>query len=90
MGGFLESLGLPDTRAVQEALFEEYGPADGRIKKAEKATFFRVDQSQIYRGADGKPLSHVCTIFAEIKGDGGLSITLRGNVPLEAPVEQWM
>jgi hypothetical protein len=90
MGGFLESLGLPDTRPLQEVLFKEYGPTDGRIKKAEKASFFRVDQSQIHTGADRKPLSHVCTIFAEVKGDGGLTITLRGNVPLEAPVQEWI
>jgi len=90
MGGFLESLGLPDTRSLQEALFKEYGPADGRIKKAEKASFFRVDQSQIHTGADGKPLSHVCTIFAEVKGDSGLTITLRGNVPMDSPVQKWI
>jgi hypothetical protein len=90
MGSFLDSLGLPDTRTLQEALFKTYGPSDGRIKKAAKASFFRVDQSQMYTGADGKPLSHVCTMFAEVRGDGGLMITLRGNVPLDSPVQGWI
>ena len=90
MGNFLSSLGLPDPYALQKALFDKYGPADKRKKKAEKTSIFRVDGCEMYTGADGNPLSHVCTMFVEVDGNAGLRVSLNGNVPLDEPVQLWI
>ena len=79
-----------DTNSLRKTLFDEYGPSDRRIKKVEKAIHFRVDECEIHRGADGKPLSHVCTIYAQVNDDGSLRVSLNGNVPLEEPVQRWI
>jgi hypothetical protein len=79
---FFEGEELTPTHHLQKTLFEEYGPADRRIKKIEKATVFRVDGSEIHRGADGKPLSHVCTIYVHVESQKKLTVSLSGNVPL--------
>src|SRR5208282_5150548 len=76
MGNLLSSLGLPNPYPLQKALFDKYGPADKRKKKAEKTSIFRVDGCEIHTGADGNPLSHVCTIFVEVDGDGSLTVRL--------------
>ena len=79
-----------DTYTLRKTLFGEYGASDRRIKKIEKAIHFRVDECEIYTGADGKPLSHVCTIYALVNDDGSLKVSLCGNVPLETPVQRWI
>jgi hypothetical protein len=90
MGNFISNLGLPNPYPLQKALFDKYGPADKRKKNAEKTSIFRVDGCEIYTGADGNPLSHVCTIFVEVDGDGSLKVRLSGNVPLDQPVQEWI
>jgi hypothetical protein len=89
-GSFLMALDGADTYPLRKTLFDEYGPSDRRIKKLEKAVHFRVDGCEAYTGADGNPLSHVCTIFARVADDGSLKVSLSGNVPLEAPVQRWI
>lgn len=90
MENFLSGFGLPDPAPLQKALFEKYGPADRRHKKPEATTNFRVDQCEMLTGADGKPLSHVCTIFVRVDGNGALEVWLGGNVPLDEPVQAWI
>src|SRR5260370_42575826 len=79
-----------DTYPLRKTLFDEYGPSDRRIKKLEKAIHFRVDECQIHTGADGNPLSHVCTIYALVNDDGSLKVSFCGNVPMETPVQRWI
>jgi|SRR5579864_607293 len=89
-GSILTALDGADTYTLRKTLFGEYGASDRRIKKIEKAIHFRVDECEGYTGADGKPLSHVCTIYAYVNNDGSLSVSLRGNVPVEEPVQRWI
>lgn len=79
-----------ETYSLRKTLFDEYGPSDRRIKKIDKAIHFRVDVCEGYTGADGNPLSHVCTIYARVNDDGSLRVSLTGNVPLEKPVQRWI
>jgi hypothetical protein len=88
--GFFDDKELTLTHALRRALFDQYGPADRRIKKLEKASIFRVDECEIYRGADGKPLSHVCVIFVHVDSETMIKVSLSGNVPLEGPVQDWI
>jgi len=74
-----------ETYAPRKTLFDEYSPSDRPIKKIENANHFRVDGCEIHTGADRKPLSHVCTIYARVNGDGSLKVSLTGNGPLEEP-----
>jgi len=88
--GFFKDEELTQTYALQRALVDEYGPSDKRIKKIEKAVTFRVDGCEIYEGADGNPLSHVCMIIVHVENDTKLTVYLQGNVPLEAPFQDWI
>lgn len=81
---------LPVKRPLRRALFDEYGPADKRIKNLEKATYFRVDHCELQKGADGQPLSHVCTVNVSTENEDSLEVSLSRNVPKGASVETWI
>jgi len=77
---------------LKRMLFDAYGGfADKRIKNLDKASIFAVDDrrdSDI--GADRKLLSYFCAMFADVKSDAKITITLRGNVPVGRSVERWL
>jgi hypothetical protein len=75
---------------LRRALFDEYGPADKRTKKLEKAITFRVDGAEMYRAAGGQPLSHVCSMYVHVENEKKLILNLSGNVPIEGPVIDWL
>jgi hypothetical protein len=60
MGSFLDSLGLPDTRTLQEALFKTNGPADGRIKKRRRHRFLEWINPRYIQG----PTENLFRMFA--------------------------
>ena len=74
---------------LRKALLAEYGSLDRRVKKIEKISRFRVDECEMLKGADGNPLSHVCTIYVDVPNDEEIKVALYGNVPIEGPVEEW-
>ena len=79
----------PNKYPLRQTLLDEYGVADKRIKKVEKATYFRVDSCQGYDGADGQPLSHVCTIFVDATDESTIKVSLNRNVPMSETVSGW-
>ena len=90
MAPFFEDVALVPTHALKRALFDKYGPSDKRIKNIEKATLFRVDGCEMFKGSNGEPLSHVCMIFVEVEGNARVTVRFHGNVPLEGPVQNWI
>ncbi len=90
MAAFFDDVELVPTHALKRALFDKYGPSDKRIKRIENATLFRVDGCEIFKGANGDPLSHVCMIFVEVEDNANLTVRFHGNVPLEGPVQDWI
>jgi len=75
---------------LRQALFNEYGSPDRRVKKIEKITRFRVDVCRSSTGANGGPLSSVCTIWATAKSESELDLHLNGSLPLDGAVEAWI
>lgn len=79
---------MPELKAV---LFETYGGfADKRVKKLDNASTFLVDDRDEggVIGADRKPLSWFCHIYADAVSDDELRVRL-ANVPTNAKVEKW-
>ena len=78
---------MPDLKAV---LFEAYnGFADKRVKNLDKASTFLVDDRDPgVIGADKKPLSWFCQIYAHAIADDELRVTLT-NTPLSEKIEKW-
>jgi len=78
--------------ALKKALFEAYGGfADKRIKKLESGSIFVVDdRSDGDRGADGKLYGYFCLIFAEVRSNSEVLVTLSGNVPMGSSVRIWI
>lgn len=79
---------MPELKAV---LFEAYGGfADKRVKKLANASTFLVDDRGEggVIGADNKPLSWFCHIYADALSDDEVRVRL-SNVPSNARVEKW-
>ncbi len=77
---------------LKKILFESYGGfADKRIKSIAKSNRFIIDdRSDSDVGSNGKLYSYFCMIFAEVKSNQHIAITLLGNVPEDAKVESWL
>jgi hypothetical protein len=75
---------------LRQALFDVYGSPDRRVKNIEKITRFRVDACQLAKGADGNPLSSVCTIWATVESESKLNLHLSGSIPLDGAVKEWI
>jgi hypothetical protein len=79
---------VPELKAV---LFEAHGGfADKRVKKLDNASTFLVDDRDEggVIGADKKPLSWFCHIYADALSDDELRLRLT-NVPMNGRVENW-
>jgi len=90
MKSLFEDNGLLPIYRIQKAFFDEYGSPDKRIKKFEKVTRFRVDACELAKGADGNPLSSVCTIWATVKSEAEIAVHLSGSLPLDGAVKEWI
>ena len=90
MAHFFKDEDLALRRPLRQALFEEYGSADRRIKNIEKVLNFRVDDCQHQVGADKQPLSHVCTIFVYAEDETKITVSLNRNVPMGDLVLLWI
>ena len=75
---------------LKQALFDEYGFPDRRVKNIEKMTRFRVDIKQSAEGADGNPLSSICTIWVKVEAEDKLTVHLSGSLPLDGAVKDWI
>src|ERR1017187_4248996 len=75
---------------LRQALFDEYGSPDRRYKDIAKIPRYRVDVCQSARGADGNPLSSVCTIWATVESESRLRLHLSGSIPLDGSVKVWI
>ena len=75
---------------LKAALFKAYnGFADKRVKNLDKASTFLVDDRDPgVIGADKKPLSWFCQIYAHAVSDDELRVTLT-NTPLSENIEKW-
>lgn len=75
---------------LKKVLFNEFdGFADKRIKKLTSGSVFQIDdRGPGDIGADGKPLSWFCQIFANAISDDALEVTLV-NAPTSDAVEKW-
>jgi hypothetical protein len=89
MQKLFEGDGLTPINRLRKALFDEYGPSDRRIKKLEKASYFRVDECGAMKGSHGNPLSNVCVITVRVETDL-VTVFLSGNVPPDGPVQKWV
>lgn len=78
---------MPELKAV---LFEAYhGFADKRVKNVDKASTFLVDDRDPgVIGADKKPLSWFCQIYAHAIADDQMVVRLT-NAPLNDKIERW-
>jgi len=75
---------------LRQALFDEYGFRDRRFKSIEKMIEFRVDVKQSAKGADGNPLSSICTIWVRVETEEQLKVHLSGSLPLGGAVKAWI
>jgi len=75
---------------LRQALFNEYGSPDRRYKYIAKIPRYRVDACQSAKGVDGNPLSSVCTIWATVESESQLKLDLRGSIPLDGSVKEWI
>ena len=75
---------------LRQALFDEYGFPDRRVTKIEKMTRFRVDLKKSAKGADGNPLSSICTIWVKVESEDQISVDLGGSLPLDGAVREWI
>jgi hypothetical protein len=75
---------------LRQALFDEYGSPDRRYKDITKIPLYRVDACQSAKGADGNPLSSVCTIWATVESESQLNLHLSGSIPLDGTVKEWI
>jgi hypothetical protein len=75
---------------LRQALFDEYGSPDRRVKNIEKMTRFRVDVKQSAKGADGNPLSSICTIWVKVETEEQITVHLSGSLPLDGAVKAWI
>lgn len=75
---------------LRQALFDEYGFPDRRVKNIEKMTRFRVDVKQSAKGADGNPLSSICTIWVKVETEEQITVHLSGSLPLDGAVRTWI
>jgi hypothetical protein len=82
--------GLIPIYRLQKVFFDEYGSPDKRVKKFENVTRFRVDVCELAKGADGNPLSSVCTIWATVKSESEIAVHLSGSLPLDGAVKEWI
>lgn len=90
MGSLFEGDGLTPIYHLQKVLFDQYGSPDKRVKNFEKVTRFRVDVCELAKGADGNPLSSVCTIWATVKTESEIAVHLSGSLPLDGAVKDWI
>jgi hypothetical protein len=74
---------------LRQALFDEYGFPDRRVKNIERMTKFRVDVKQSAKGADGNPLSSICTIWVKVETEDQITVDLGGSLPLDGAVKVW-
>ena len=73
---------------IQQALVDEYGFSDKRIKKVESAKTFVVDdRGSSDLNAKKNPFSWFCHIFVRV--GSGVSVTLAGGVPLNDEIRGW-
>jgi len=75
---------------LRQALFDEYGFPDRRVTNIEKMTRFRVDIKQSAKGADGNPLSSICTIWVKVETEEQITVLLSGSLPLDGAVKVWI
>ena len=77
---------------MKKVLFDEYGGfSDKRIKNLERGSVFIVDdRTSSDEAADGKLFSWFCLIFADVKSETKLVVTLRGEVPESSGVSAWV
>jgi hypothetical protein len=75
---------------LRQALLEEYGFPDRRVKNIEKMVRFRVDIKQSAKGADGNPLSNICTIWVKVEAEEQVTVDLSGSLPLDGAVRAWI
>jgi hypothetical protein len=75
---------------LRQALFDEYGFPDRRFKNIEKMTQFRVDLRQSAKGADGNPLSSICTIWVKVETEEQVTVHLSGSLPVDGAVGAWV
>ena len=76
---FLKPANLTPIYHLQRVFLDEYGSPDKRVKKFENVTRFRVDVCELANGADGNPLSSVCTILATDKSESEVAVHLDGR-----------
>lgn len=77
---------------LKRVLFDTYdGFADKRVKKLENATTFIVDDRGVggVIGADKKPLSWFCHIYADALSDDELLVRL-WNMPSSKKIDKWL
>ncbi|MBN4078691.1 hypothetical protein JYT96_01655 [Gammaproteobacteria bacterium AH-315-C21] len=77
---------------IKEKLFDEYGGfSDKRIKSLDKGHIFIVDdRSDGDVGADKQLYSYFCLIFADVKSEEEIEVSLRKNVPIGKSVSNWI
>ena len=90
MENLFEGDGLIPIYRLQKVFFDEYGSPDKRVKKFENVTRFRVDVCELAKGADGNPLSSVCTIWVTVKTASEIAVHLSGSLPLDGAVKEWI
>ncbi len=76
---------------LKRVLFDAYGGfADKRVKRLENATTFCVDDRDPgVIGADKRPLSWFCEIYAEAPSDNELLVRLY-NAPVSDRIDMWV
>jgi hypothetical protein len=89
MSGLFEGQNL-SRYPLRQALLAEYGFQDRRVRNIEKMTQFRVDVRQTARGADGNPLSSICTIWVKVETEEQITVRLSGSLPLDGAVKAWI
>jgi hypothetical protein len=77
---------------LKKLLFDKYdGFADKRVKKLSKASVFVVDdRSPNDESSSGKLYLSFCMIFANVRSNNDVQVSLCGNVPGGEQVEEWL
>lgn len=77
---------------LKRILFDAYGGfADKRYKNLDKSSTFIIDdRNESDVGADGSLYSYFCCVFADVKSNQEVVVTLVGNIPIGKRVNSWL